>query len=130
MRIFKKKKKKSVFISEGQPPEVNELGIKSEYNNNLFTKIILLVFALLGFTLCVLDIRDDGMLLKLSFGETEFNYAGSLIGVVVMIISMIVMLFHKPGVHLKSKILIFILSHFMIAGYCHVQIIILNQEKI
>ena len=99
---FKKKKKKSVFISEGQPPEVNELGIKSEYNNNLFTKIILLVFALLGFTLCVLDIRDDGMLLKLSFGETEFNYAGSLIGVVVMIISMIVMLFHKPGVHLKK----------------------------
>ena len=95
MRIFKKKKKKSVFISEGQPPEVNELGIKSEYNNNLFTKIILLVFALL-------DIRDDGMLLKLSFGETEFNYAGSLIGVVVMIISMIVMLFHKPGVHLKK----------------------------
>ena len=85
MRIFKKKKKKSVFISEGQPPEVNELGIKSEYNNNLFTKIILLVFALLGFTLCVLDIRDDGML-----------------GVVVMIISMIVMLFHKPGVHLKK----------------------------
>ena len=77
MRIFKKKKKKSVFISEGQPPEVNELGIKSEYNNNLFTKIILLVFALLGFTLCVLDIRDDGMLLKLSFGETEFNYSGS-----------------------------------------------------
>ena len=124
MRIFKKKKKKSVFISEGQPPEVNELGIKSEYNNNLFTKIILLVFALLGFTLCVLDIRDDGMLLKLSFGETEFNYAGSLIGVVVMIISMIVMLFQKV------KSLFFILSHFMIAGYCHVQIIILNQEKI
>ena len=130
MRIFKKKKKKSVFISEGQPPEVNELGIKSEYNNNLFTKIILLVFALLGFTLCVLDIRDDGMLLKLSFGETEFNYAGSLIGVVVMIISMIVMLFHNRSSSEKVKSLFFILSHFMIAGYCHVQIIILNQEKI
>lgn len=102
MRLFNKKKKKSRFISEGQSPEVNTLGIKNEYNNNLLTKIILLVFALLGFILCVLDIRDDGMLLKLSFGETEFNYAGSLIGVVVMIISMIVMLFHKPGVHLKK----------------------------
>ena len=103
MEKQKRKRKKSVFISEGQPPEVNELGIKSEYNNNLFTKIILLVFALLWVLLFVfLDIRDDGMLLKLSFGETEFNYAGSLIGVVVMIISMIVMLFHKPGVHLKK----------------------------
>ena len=102
MRLFNKKKKKSRFISEGQSPEVNTLGIKNEYNNNLFTKIILLVFALLGFTLCVLDIRDDGMLLKLSFGETEFNYAGSLIGVAVIIISIIIMLFHKPQVHLKK----------------------------
>ena len=66
MRLFNKKKKKSRFISEGQSPEVNTLGIKNEYNNNLLTKIILLVFALLGFILCVLDIRDDGMLLKLS----------------------------------------------------------------
>lgn len=103
MRLFNKKKKKSRFVSEGQPPEINSSGIEHEYKYNLYTKIILLICVLLGIILCVCDIRDDGMLLKLSIGgDTEFKYVGSLAGLAIVVISILVMLLHTPQVHLKK----------------------------
>lgn len=102
MRLFNKKKKLSKFTSEGESSSINRQGIKNEYSNDLFTKITLSVFGILGFILCLLDVRDDGMLLKLSIGETEFNYAGSLIGAAITIICIIAIVLQKPEVHIRK----------------------------
>lgn len=102
MRIFKNKKNKSKFISEGQPPEINSLGINKEYSYKLIIAIILAILAILGISLCVLDIRDNGLLFELSIGKSSVKYVGSSLGIIIVISSIIGILFQKPHVHLKK----------------------------
>lgn len=102
MKIFKLNNKKQKFVSEGQSAETNSEGIKYEYKNNLITKIFLCSLGILGFVLCIMDIRDEGSLFKFSMGNTKFLYTGSLIGVAIILISIIMISVLTPKVNLKK----------------------------
>lgn len=102
MLIFKNKKYKSKFISEGQSPEINSLGINKEYSYKLIIVIIMAILAISGIFLCILDIRDNGLLFELSIGKSSVKYVGSSLGIIIVISSFICILFQKPHIHLKK----------------------------
>lgn len=92
-------KKQTEFVSKGQPRSVNEKGIELEKTSLIIKFILFGVFALAGLILCILDIRDGGMVLELT---GLFKYSGSLVGVLIMIICIVGICKNKPQVNIKK----------------------------
>lgn len=86
------------FEAEGATPEVQELGTKSEYN---YSKIVTIIFGILlicGVVMIFCGITDEN--LKIKIGPYEFS--GSMVGLVVILVSGIVMYYTRPQVKLKK----------------------------
>lgn len=92
-------KKQTEFVSKGQPRSVNEKGIELEKTSMIIKFIMFGVFALAGLILCILDIRDGGMVFELT---GLFKYSGSLVGVLIMIICIVGICKNKPRVNIKK----------------------------
>lgn len=84
------------FEAEGATPEVQELGTKSEYKYSIIYTVICGVLILSGVVMIFMGIRDEGM--KIKIGPYEFS--GSMVGLVVILLSGIVMFFVRPKVKL------------------------------
>ena len=92
-------KKQTEFVSKGQPCSVNEKGIELEKTSMIIKFILFGVFALAGLILCILDIRDGGMVFEFT---GLFKYSGSLVGVLIMIICIVGIYKNKPQVNIKK----------------------------
>lgn len=90
--------KQTQFVSEGQPPAINEKGLELEKISIIIKYTLLGIFALLGVILCIFDIRDDGLILKFL---GLFNYSGTLVGVIITVACMYWIYKSKPSVFLK-----------------------------
>lgn len=93
----KKKKKKCDFVSKSTSIELNKQGIKLEKLSIIQKNFIFFVGLIFGFILLLLDVKDDGMF----FEGLGIKFAGSLVGIVVIIISLIGVLHNKPRVRLE-----------------------------
>ena len=101
MNIFGKKKKKRAFNSEGQSSGLNKYGIKSEYVFAGIKLIMLGLFFVAGAVLCYLDIRDEGCMIEFSIGDMSCKYIGSLVGTIIMIVTVLGALHINPKVNIK-----------------------------
>jgi len=91
--------KQMQFTSEGQPQTVNEKGIAMERENMRFKNIFLGLFAFAGVFLCLYDVRDEGMTLEII---GLFKYSGSLVGIVVTVLSVWGICKNDPQVSIKK----------------------------
>lgn len=86
------------FEAEGATPEVQTLGTKSEYYHSMIITIIFGVLLICGVVMIFCGITDEN--LKIKIGPYEFN--GSMVGLVVIIICGIVIYYARPKVKLKK----------------------------
>ena len=86
------------FEAEGATPEIQELGTKSEYG---YSKVIAIIFGILlicGVIMIFCGITDEN--LKIKIGPYEFS--GSMVGLVVILISGVVLYYTRPHVRLTK----------------------------
>ena len=92
-------KKLTHFTSEGQPEIINKQGLALEKENMRAKNILFGIFAFVGIILCLFDIRDKGMTLEIM---GFFNYSGSLIGVVIAVLSVCGIWCNNPQITIKK----------------------------
>lgn len=68
----------------------------------MLTKWLLFVVVILGIVLCVLDIRDEGMMVKLSFGGNQVLYSCSILGGIIVLVAIVGLIFTNPKVRLRK----------------------------
>lgn len=86
------------FEAEGATPEVQVLGTKSEYS---YSKIIAVIFGILlicGVVMIFCGITDEN--LKIKIGPYEFS--GSMVGLVVILVCGVVLYYARPKVKLTK----------------------------
>lgn len=98
---FKHRRKLKKFEGKGLSSGVEKEVAKREYSHVLITKGLLFAGIIIGAILCFCDIRDDGMMLEISWDDNLIKYAGTLIGVVISIICIIGVIIIKPEIKLE-----------------------------
>lgn len=92
-----KKRRLRKFEAEGQSEKVVICGMVIE----LLPFILMGVIGILGFILCICDIKDDGMFLKIIFKNLDVEFLGSYIGGAIIILVVMFFVFRKPEIGVK-----------------------------
>lgn len=101
MIFFRKKKKKREFISGGQSPEVNKNGTRMENIYALIKRILSVVFFVIGGIIYNKDLHDEGNLIEFSIGDITCKYVATLVGAVIMVVTIWAFLCIKSKVNIR-----------------------------
>lgn len=93
----KNKKKKRDFVSKNKSTELNKKGIELEKSSIIQKNILYLIGMVTAIVMLILDVKDQGMLFE-GFG---IKFAGSLVGTVLFVLTMIGIFRNKPKVSLE-----------------------------
>ena len=93
-----KGKKAQSFTGKNIDKETAKSGIQMETSSVLQKTIFFLVIAIMGFVLCIMDIRDSGM----TFEGLGIKYNCTMIGGVMVIIGIIGMIRNHPNVTINN----------------------------
>ena len=86
------------FEAEDATPEIQELGTKSEYKYAMIITVIFGILILAGVVMIFMGIKDEGMNIKIG----AYEFSGSMVGLVVILLSGLVMYYVRPKVKLTK----------------------------
>lgn len=92
-----KKRRLGKFEAEGQSEKIVIFGMVIES----LPFVLMGVIGFLGFLLCIYDIKDDGMFLKIIFKNLDVEFLGSYVGGAITFLAIMFFIFRKPEISAK-----------------------------